>query len=119
MTNLLSIHAFSIVSPVSITKVQVSEYINAYLDRDIKLADLASVAGVSQFHFSRLFKQSIGISPHKYLLKERVERAKHLLKNSKLAIAEIAFQCGFNSQSHLGKSFRELTGVTPGVYRKG
>lgn len=98
--------------------VQVSEYINAYLDRDIKLADLASVAGVSQFHFSRLFKQSVGITPHKYLLKERVERAKHLLKNSKLAIAEIALQCGFNSQSHLGKSFREFTGVTPSSYRR-
>lgn len=99
--------------------LQVSEYINAHLDQEIKLADLAAVAGVSQFHFSRLFKQSMGISPHKYLLQQRVEQAKQLLKNSKLAITEIALQCGFNSQSHLGKSFREFTGVTPCSYRKG
>ncbi|MEO0536719.1 MAG: helix-turn-helix domain-containing protein [Cyanobacteria bacterium P01_A01_bin.123] len=98
--------------------LQVVEYVNAHLDQTVKLADLADLAGVSQFHFSRLFKQSMGISPHQYLLQERVERAKQLLKNSKLAIAEIALQCGFNSQSHLGKSFRELTGVTPSRYRK-
>ena len=99
--------------------LQISEYINAHLDQEVKLADLAAVAGVSQFHFSRLFKQSMGISPHKYLLQQRVEQAKQLLKNSKLAIAEIALQCGFNSQSHLGKYFREFTGVTPSSYRRG
>jgi AraC family transcriptional regulator len=53
------------------------------------------------------------------LLQQRVERAKQLLKSSKLSIADIALQCGFNSQSHMGKSFRELTGITPSVYRKG
>lgn len=98
--------------------LQISEYIQAHLDQEIKLADLANVAGISQFHFSRLFKQSMGISPHQYLLQQRVERTKQLLKSSKLAIAEIAFQCGFSSQSHLGKSFREATGMTPRDYRK-
>jgi AraC family transcriptional regulator len=98
--------------------LQVSEYIHAHLDQDIKLADLADVASVSQFHFSRLFKQSTGISPHQYLLQQRVERAKQLLKTSQLAIAEIALQCGFNSQSHLGKAFRDVTGMTPKEYRQ-
>lgn len=98
--------------------LQISQYIHAHLDQEIKLADLANVAGISQFHFSRLFKQSMGISPHQYLIQQRVERAKQLLKSSKLAIAEIALQCGFNSQSHLGKSFREATGMTPNDYRK-
>ncbi|MBD1851707.1 helix-turn-helix domain-containing protein [Leptolyngbya sp. FACHB-711] len=98
--------------------LQVSEYIHAHLDQDIKLVHLADVASVSQFHFSRLFKQSTGISPHQYLLQQRVERAKQLLKTSQLAIAEVALQCGFNSQSHLGKAFREATGMTPGNYRK-
>ncbi|MDY6938213.1 MAG: AraC family transcriptional regulator [Cyanobacteriota bacterium] len=97
----------------------VSEYIDANLDRGLKLADLAAVAGMSQFHFSRLFKQSMGMSPHQYILGQRVERAKPLLKHSKMAIAEIALQCGFNSQSHFGKYFREFTGVTPSQYRKG
>ena len=99
--------------------LQVAEYVNAHLEQTVKLADLANLAGVSQFHFSRLFKQSMGISPHQYLLQQRVERAKQLLKNSKLAIADIALQCGFNSQSHLGKAFRDATGLTPGRYRKG
>jgi AraC family transcriptional regulator len=98
--------------------LQISDYIQAHLDQDIKLADLAEVTGISQFHFSRLFKQSMGISPHQYLLQQRVEQAKYLLKNSKMAIAEIALQCGFNSQSHLGKSFRDITGITPSNYRK-
>ena len=131
LANLLAVHLireYSTVKPrVAIYEgglgdgklLQVSEYINTYLDQEVKLADLAAVAGVSQFHFSRLFKQSMGISPHKYLLQQRVERAKQLLKNSKLAIAEIALQCGFNSQSHLGKYFREFTGVTPSSYRRG
>jgi AraC family transcriptional regulator len=97
--------------------LQVSEYIHEHLDREIKLEELAQLTGISQFHFSRLFKQSMGVSPHQYLLQQRVERAKQLLKNSKLTIAEIALQCGFNSQSHLGKQFRQLTGLTPKAYR--
>ena len=85
----------------------------------MKLTDLAAVARMSQFHFSRLFKQSMGMSAHQYILQQRVERAKQLLKHSKVAIAEIALQCGFNSQSHLGKYFRKFTGVTPSKYRQG
>ncbi|MGB8698909.1 MAG: helix-turn-helix domain-containing protein [Thermosynechococcaceae cyanobacterium] len=69
---------------------------------------------MSQVHFSRLFKRSMGISSHQY----RVEQAKQLLKNSKGVIAEIALQCGFNSQNHLSKHFREATGMTPNNYRK-
>ncbi|MCU0569812.1 MAG: AraC family transcriptional regulator [Oculatellaceae cyanobacterium Prado106] len=98
--------------------LQISDYIHAHLDQEIKLADLANLAGISPYHFSRLFKQSLGISPHQYLLQQRVERAKQLLKSSKSAIAEIALQCGFNSQSHLGKAFREVTGMTPSDYRR-
>lgn len=98
--------------------LKLSEYINENLDQDIKLADLAQLIGVSQFHFSRLFKRYMGISPHQYLLQQRLERAKQLLKNTKLAIADIALECGFNSQSHLGKYFQKLTGMTPGNYRQ-
>lgn len=98
--------------------LQISDFIHAHLDQSIKLADLAEVAGMSQFHFSRMFKQAMGMTPHQYLLQQRIEQAKQLLKGTKLAIAEIALQCGFNSQSHLSKHFRDATGMTPSAYRK-
>ncbi|GAB4380310.1 MAG: AraC family transcriptional regulator [Elainellaceae cyanobacterium] len=97
--------------------MQVLEYINEHLHQDIKLADLAQLLDISQFHFSRLFKQSIGIAPYQYLLQQRIERAKQLLKQSDRTITEIAFLCGFNSHSHLSKQFRQVTGITPTAYR--
>ncbi|MEO1621923.1 MAG: AraC family transcriptional regulator [Cyanobacteria bacterium J06632_3] len=96
---------------------QVLDYIDANLEQEIKLADLARLLEMSQFHFSRLFKQSLGISPYQYLLQQRVERAKQLLKTTDRLITDIALSCGFNSHSHLSKQFRQLTGMTPKVYR--
>ena len=95
----------------------VTDYINDNIDADIKLSDLAALARISQFHFSRLFKKSVGMSPHQYVIKQRVERAKSLLKNPELSVTDIALSCGFNSHSHLGKSFRKITGFTPKEYR--
>lgn len=97
--------------------IQVLEYINEHLDQDIKLADLAALLDMSQFHFSHLFKQSIGTAPYQYLLQQRIERAKQLLKQTDRSIMDIAFLCGFNSHSHLTKQFRQFTGVTPKAYR--
>ena len=97
--------------------LQILEYINEHLNQDIKLADLAELLGMSQFHFSHQFKQSIGIAPYQYLLQQRVERAKQLLKQTDRSIMEIAFLCGFNSHSHLSKQFRQFTGMTPKAYR--
>jgi AraC family transcriptional regulator len=95
----------------------VLDYIHNHLDRDIKLTDLANLLGMSQFHFSYLFKRSIGTSPYQYLLQQRIERAKQLLKQSDRSIMDIALECGFNSHSHLTKTFRQLTGITPKAYR--
>jgi AraC family transcriptional regulator len=72
---------------------------------------------MSQFHFSHLFKQSIGTSPHQYLIQQRIERAKQLLKQTDRSIIDIALECGFNSHSHLSKQFRQLAGMTPRAYR--
>ncbi len=96
---------------------QILNYIDAHLDLNITLTDLASLLNMSQFHFSHLFKQSIGVSPYQYLLGQRVERAKRLLKQTDRLIVDIALDCGFNSHSHLSKKFRELTGMTPKAYR--
>lgn len=98
---------------------QVLDYIDAHLDCEIRLADLAQLLEMSPFHFSRLFKQSIGHSPHQYLIRQRVERAKLLLKQTDRRIIDIAIECGFNSHSHLSKQFRQMTGVTPKVFRVG
>lgn len=97
--------------------VQVLDYINDHLDQEIKLADLAALLGMSQFHFCHLFKQAIPTTPYQYLLQQRIERAKQLLKQTDQSIMEIALQCGFNSHSHLSKQFRQLTGITPTAYR--
>jgi AraC family transcriptional regulator len=95
----------------------VLNYIDAYLDKNIKLADLAQLLDMSPFHFSRLFKQSIGMTPHQYLSQQRVERAKELLKKTDRLIIDIALECGFSSHSHLSKQFRQITGITPKTYR--
>jgi AraC family transcriptional regulator len=97
--------------------LQVLKYIHESLDQDIKLADLAALLSMSQFHFSHLFKQSIGTAPYQYLLQQRIERAKQLLKQTDQSIMDIALTCGFNSHSHLSKQFRQLTGITPTAYR--
>lgn len=97
--------------------LQVLEYINENLSSDIKLADLAVIVGMSQFHFSHLFKQAMGIAPYQYLLQQRVERAKQLLKQSDALVVDIALECGFNSHSHLSKQFRQFVGMTPTAYR--
>lgn len=96
---------------------QVLDYVDAHLDQNIKLETLAQLLDMSQFHFSRLFKQSLGASPYQYLIQQRVERAKQLLQHSNLTITDIALDCGFSSHSHLSKQFRQVTGMTPKAYR--
>lgn len=93
------------------------DYINAHLDDEIKLADIAKILGMSQYYFCRLFKQSMGVAPYQYVMEKRVERAKDLLRHKNVAIADIALQCGFANQSHFTKNFRKLTGTTPKAFR--
>lgn len=97
---------------------RVLAYVDAHLTQDIKLADLAQLLAMSPFHFGRMFKQSVGISPHQYVIQQRIERAKTLLKQSDRAIIDIALECGFSSHSHLSKQFRQLTGTTPKKFRQ-
>ena len=95
------------------------DYIESHLDQEITLTDIAQVLGMSQYYFCRLFRQSMGVSPYKYVIYQRIERAKQLLRQpQKMSIAAISLECGFANQSALSKHFRSLTGTTPNTYRK-
>lgn len=92
---------------------QITEYINEHLHEEVKLIELAAIAQISPYHFLRLFKQSMGITPHQYILQRRIDKAKYLLHQSELSIAEIAFRVGFCDQSHFTRCFKRLMGMTP------
>ncbi|MGN6375696.1 MAG: helix-turn-helix transcriptional regulator [Sphingomonas sp.] len=79
---------------------------------------LAEVSGVSAAHFARSFRQAFGIPPHRYLLTRRVERATALLRDTDLPITDIAFQAGWNSLGTFGRTFRAVTGESPGDLRR-
>lgn len=93
------------------------DYIEAYLDQPLHLAQIAQAAAMSPYHFSRQFRKATGVTPVRYVWCRRVERAKLMLRNKTLSIAEIAFACGFSSQSHFTTLFRRMTGATPAEYR--
>lgn len=92
---------------------QVTDYINEYLNQDLSLNELAAMVQMSPTYFGTLFKQSTGLAPHQYIVHQRVNRAKTMLLNSNLPIAEIAIETGFSDQSHLTRHMHRLLGVRP------
>ena len=97
---------------------QVLEYIHAHLHQDLALAELAAIAQVSPNYFATQFKHAIGYAPHQYVIRQRIERGKALLTDSRDGIADIACQVGFAHQSHFTRHFRRLVGVTPKQFLK-
>lgn len=97
---------------------QVVDYMNANLHNDIALTDLASLLELSRFHFVRTFKQSTGLPPHQFLLARRIERAKELLAERDLSIAEVSRRTGFHGATQLTRTFRKLVGTTPTAFRR-
>ncbi|BAS55689.1 putative transcriptional regulator [Leptolyngbya boryana NIES-2135] len=97
---------------------QAIEYIQAHLGEDISLIDIATELGMSQYYLCHLFKRSTGISPHQFLIHQRVERARLLLKQPERTVLSVALECGFANQSHFARCFRQCTGVNPNQFRK-
>lgn len=93
-------------------------YIEDNLGVGISLPDIAAVAGLSASHFKNLFRESVGLPVHQYVIRRRVERAKSLLGEGDLSISEIAFQTGFAHQSHLARHMRRVLGVSPRALRQ-
>lgn len=129
LANVLAVHllrnysgAFSkpVLQPDAIEDLklaQVKDFIEAHLAEDLTIAQMATIAHLSQFHFARAFKAATGQSPHRYVTQRRIERAKLLLSVTRLAVAEVANRVGFSNQSHFTAQFRRITGMTPKVYR--
>jgi AraC family transcriptional regulator len=96
---------------------RVIDYIEAHLPEALRLNELAAIAGRSRFAFARAFKAQTGLTPHHYVVSRRMARARELLRTTELSLAEIAYACGFSSQSHMTDTFRTTLQTTPGRYR--
>jgi AraC family transcriptional regulator len=103
-------------APWQIREVKI--HIASNLGAGIRTQDLATIAGLSPFHFSRAFRDSFGDSPHSYLLRRRIERSQGLMLTTNATLADIALDCGLVDQAHFGKLFRRLVGESPGAWRR-
>lgn len=94
------------------------EIMNQPLDTKISLAELAEASGISRFHLSRIFKKHFGVSPIAYLERARIERAKDLIRQAEMSLAEVAQTVGFADQSHFTRRFKQYAGSTPGAFAR-
>jgi AraC family transcriptional regulator len=94
------------------------EIIEANLDGEVPLTQLAQECGLSTGHFSRAFKVTMGIPPHQWLLRRRIENAMRLLHNQRQSLPEVALACGFSDQSHFTRVFTKFSGTSPGAWRR-
>lgn len=103
-------------SPARLRRVK--DYIDTHLADHITLGDLAECAGLSAFHFARVFKLETGVTPYQYVSTARLSRAAMLLSQGSMPLAELALACGFSSQSHFTSAFTRAMGVSPGRFRR-
>jgi AraC family transcriptional regulator len=97
---------------------KVSIHIETHLHSSISSADLAGLAKQSVCHFCRAFRESFNESPHRYVMRRRIERAQGLMLQTNLSLAQIAIECGLADQAHLNRSFRRFVGECPGAWRR-
>ena len=102
------------------TQIGISEaisHINKYFYKSITLQELADIAALSPYYFSRIFARETGMTPHKYLISTRMANAKFLLKTSQMSVKEIAIRSGFSDESGFCTAFKKQEGMTPKEYR--
>ncbi len=97
---------------------RVIDFISDQLEHTISLNDMAATVHLSPYHFARQFKQAIGLSPHEYLIQQRIEAAKRLLTQRDLTTTEVAAAVGFADYSHLARHFKRQVGLSPTAYRR-
>lgn len=120
LVNRYAVHPPNGKASVGIPRVRlrrIFEFIDQNLATDIAMADLAGLAGMSVSHFSEQFRKSTGSSPHQFVLKQRIERAKNLLRQTDFTLVEVALGSGFADQSHFAKTFRRNVRMTPRQFR--
>ena len=96
---------------------RVTEWVHAEIENDLSLNEMAETAGLSTAYFSQMFRKTTGESPHQFVLRHRVERAKELLRTSEVRVLDVAIACGFKSQQHFARIFRRMCGASPTEYR--
>jgi transcriptional regulator GlxA family with amidase domain len=99
-------------------KRKVEAYVASRLEGSILVQELAAIVSLSANHFSRAFKTSFGESPHAYITRARIARARNLMLTTPDSLSQIALACGFADQAHLCRVFRPATGTTPGAWRR-
>jgi transcriptional regulator GlxA family with amidase domain len=97
----------------------VTSYLSLHLAEPVSVADLASRAHLSPSHFAAEFRRHVGMAPHRYLMRLRIEHAQSLLITGDASLTEVALLCGFADSPHFTKAFRRATGTTPATYRRG
>jgi AraC family transcriptional regulator len=97
---------------------RVVDLVQTNLHEDLSLQELADVAGLSIWHFSQMFRKTTGTTPHQFLLRQRLERATIMLQNPNAKVLVVALACGFRTQQHFARSFRNIFGVSPTEYRR-
>jgi AraC family transcriptional regulator len=97
---------------------RVLDYIGDNLAEDLSLSKLAEIAGMSPHYFAELFRRSTGCPPHRFVLSQRIDRAKARLRGAKHSVIDAALEAGFQNPSHFARTFRRLVGVTPGQFRR-
>src|SRR5262250_1117451 len=102
-------------SPARLRRVK--EFVHAKMEDELSLGELAQSVGLSIAHFSEMFRKSTGETPHQFVLRLRVERAKEKLRSAESRVLDVAIACGFKTQQHFARVFRQLCGATPTEYR--